>query len=314
MNLIPSKQNFCTNYLYLTEKSLRDDDFQRNLLFKLSLSKLDSNKENVLIKFLLKFFRFRAKNHRKSYYFKNSTQFLRFFTGIVHYCPKIILDQLVDSNVAKRYHIVLLLKSVISLLILKNYSINIIFLSKINQSSEFSHFILESFLNCFSDEHHSIRRLFIEISQLMLNCSSELLDSSIHKSLNERICHLCINDHEKELRLLSLDVLEKLAHCRPEIYCKKTFETLIFLCLNKDQKDKLRIMVEEKLSTIYIDLTLHYPRNIFKIPNLGKIVGALLVRYNQIENKQNNMFEKRYLYNLLLTIRLFLEQISNEPG
>ncbi|XP_046911559.1 uncharacterized protein LOC124492646 isoform X2 [Dermatophagoides farinae] len=271
MNLIPSKQNFCTNYLYLTEKSLRDDDFQRNLLFKLSLSKLDSNKENVLIKFLLKFFRFRAKNHRKSYYFKNSTQFLRFFTGIVHYCPKIILDQLVDSNVAKRYHIVLLLKSV-------------------------------------------IRRLFIEISQLMLNCSSELLDSSIHKSLNERICHLCINDHEKELRLLSLDVLEKLAHCRPEIYCKKTFETLIFLCLNKDQKDKLRIMVEEKLSTIYIDLTLHYPRNIFKIPNLGKIVGALLVRYNQIENKQNNMFEKRYLYNLLLTIRLFLEQISNEPG
>ncbi|XP_075677234.1 uncharacterized protein LOC113793511 [Dermatophagoides pteronyssinus] len=311
MNLIPSKQNFFTNYLYLTEKSSSDDDFQRNLLFKLSRSKLDSKKENILIKYLLKFFRSKTKNHRhQQYYFKNSTQFLRFFAGIVHYCPKIILDQLVDSNFVKRYHTVLLLKSVISLLILKHYSIDIIFLSKINQSSEYSHFVLASLVNCFSDENHLLRRLLIEISQLLLNCSSELIDSSIQKELNDRICHLCIYDNEKELRLLSLDVLEKLAHCRPEIYCQKTFETLIFLCLHKNENDKLRILIEEKLSTIYIDLTLHYPRNIFTIPNLAKIAGALLVRFNQIENKQNNMFEKRYLYNLLSNIRMFLEQIN----
>ncbi|UXI20287.1 coiled-coil protein [Sarcoptes scabiei] len=311
MGLIPTFKKFCEKFIFLAEKIRCEDGNQVFYHFSYIVSNLNSIKENLMIEFLLDYHH-SISNEDETHYFISPKQFTNFFCGIVHYCPRIILNQLFESDDRKRFKAVLLLKSTISFFVSNNYSLNIIFNVCTKNSSEYSSLILNKFLDCFNDRKTTIRSLFIETSLVLLSCSSEIIDSKFKKRILWRVCDRCLYDPNLKIQSSVLDLIENIAHYKPvNIFYDVTFETLIKSSCSEIQD--VRLLTQEKLASIYVDLFLHYPKEIYNLPNIGKLAGILQVRLNLIRNQVEKNTEKIHLENLMRLIHDFLvekERIS----
>lgn len=181
-------------------------------------------------------------------------------------------------------------------------SINTVFVLQTSHTSDYSHLVIVNFLKRFNDFEISIRQLFLQTALLLLTCSKDFIDMQLTRQICMSVCKICDHDPQIELRQFALSIIEQIFHNKPiNVFYIETFEVLTRVCF--DHVTSFRLYAQEKLVNIYLDLMKHYPKEIFYLSNVGKIIGALKVRFNEVKNKK----EKEHLYNQLTEVNIFFK-------